>query len=301
MDVLVSVVLPLALAFIMLSLGFGLTLGDFRRVAQRPLAFLVGAGAQIVLVPLVAYTLLWLVPLPPALAVGVMILSFCPGGVTSNLMSKLARGDVALSVTLTGVVSLLSIVTVPFLVAFAVRAFMGADAPPVDVGGLAFAVFLITTLPVALGVAIRHLAPGFVIRVERLVSQAAVVLFVVVVAAALASAWDLFLANLPVLGPILVTLNAVLIVLAAGLARLLGLDARAVRTVAVEAGAQNSTVGIALGAIVAAGGVLGGDGAGADAGGFSSYALPSAVYGITMYFVTLPAVLWFRRRSGSQA
>ena len=296
MDLLVSVVLPLALAFIMLSLGLGLTLGDFRRVVERPRAFLAGAGAQMVLVPLVALALLTVLPLPPALAVGVMILSFCPGGVTSNLMSKLAGGDVALSVSLTGVVSLLSIFSVPVLVAWSVAAFMGADAPPVDVGGLAIAMFLITTLPVALGVAIRHFAPAFVLRIERAVARAALVFFVIIVVAALAAGWGLFLENLAVLGPVLIALNVMLILLGAGLAKALALEERTVRTVAIEAGVQNSTVGIALGAIVAAGG-LAGDGAGA----FSAYSLPAAVYGITMYFVTLPAIAWFRRSDGGPA
>ena len=294
MDFLVSVVLPLALAFIMLSLGLGLTLGDFRRVVERPRAFLAGALAQMVAVPLVALVLLMILPLPPMLAVGVMILSFCPGGVTSNLMSKLAGGDVALSVTLTGVVSILSILTVPLLVAWAVGAFMGADAPPVDVAGLAVTMFLITTLPVAVGVALRHLAPGFVLRIERVVARIAVVFFVVIVAAALAANWSLFVENLAVLGPILVLLNASLIALGILVGKALALDARSVRTVAVEAGVQNSTVGIALGAIVAAGGLAAGAAGGTESV-FSGFSLPSAVYGITMYFVTLPAIAWLRR------
>lgn len=294
MDFLVSVVLPLALAFIMLSLGLGLTLGDFRRVVERPRAFLAGALAQMVAVPLVALVLLMILPLPPMLAVGVMILSFCPGGVTSNLMSKLAGGDVALSVTLTGVVSILSILTVPLLVAWAVGAFMGADAPPVDVAGLAVTMFLITTLPVAVGVALRRLAPGFVLRIERVVARIAVVFFVVIVAAALAANWSLFVENLAVLGPILVLLNASLIALGILVGKALALDARSVRTVAVEAGVQNSTVGIALGAIVAAGGLAAGAAGGTESV-FSGFSLPSAVYGITMYFVTLPAIAWLRR------
>ena len=291
MDILVSVVLPLALAFIMLSLGLGLVPADFRRVATEPRAFLAGALAQVVAVPLVALLLVWLFPLPPVLAVGVMILSFCPGGVTSNLMSKLAAGDVALSVSLTAVVSLLSVLSVPLLVAWAVSAFQGADAPPVSVGGLAVTMFLVTALPVGLGVAIRHVAPGLVRRVERAVGLVAVVLFAVIVLAALAGNWTLFVSNLARLGPVLIGLNVALLAVGIALARLFALPPAQERTVAVEAGVQNGTVGIALGAIVASGAVADPE----AMGGFSGYSLPSAVYGITMYAVTLPVIAWLRR------
>lgn len=282
---LITVALPLALAFIMLSLGLGLTFDDFRRVLLYPKAFAVGFIAQVAMVPLVAFVLLQIIILPPELAVGVMILALCPGGVTSNLISKLARGDVALSVSLTGVVSLLSMVTVPFLVAFSVAQFMGAEAPPVDVTSLAISMALITTLPVLMGVIARHIMPAIVLRFETLVSKIAVVLFVVIVLAALATNWSLFLENLFSLGPILICLNIALIVLGLVLSKAVGLNSQSMRTVAVEVGVQNSTVGIALATIVA----------GAAASGFTAYSLPSAVYGITMYAVTLPFVFWFRR------
>lgn len=282
---LITVALPLALAFIMLSLGLGLTFDDFRRVLLYPKAFAVGFIAQVAMVPLVAFVLLQIIILPPELAVGVMILALCPGGVTSNLISKLARGDVALSVSLTGVVSLLSMVTVPFLVAFSVAQFMGAEAPPVDVTSLAISMALITTLPVLMGVIARHMMPAIVLRFETLVSKIAVVLFVVIVLAALATNWSLFLENLFSLGPILICLNIALIVLGLVLSKAVGLNSQSMRTVAVEVGVQNSTVGIALATIVA----------GAAASGFTAYSLPSAVYGITMYAVTLPFVFWFRR------
>jgi BASS family bile acid:Na+ symporter len=282
---LVTVVLPLALAFIMLSLGFGLTLDDFRRVLVYPKAFAIGFLAQVAMVPIIAYLLLQVIQLPPELAVGVMILALCPGGVTSNLISKLARGDVALSVSLTGVVSLLSMVTVPFLVAFSVTSFMGAEAPPVNVTSLAISMALITTIPVLLGVIMRHFSPGLIMRIEPIVAKIAVVLFIIIVLAALATNWSLFIENLVTLSPILILLNILLIVLGMLIARLAGLNAQAVRTVAIEAGVQNSTVGIALGTIIAGAGVT----------GFTAFTLPAAVYGITMYAVTLPFVLWFRR------
>ena len=284
MDILITVVLPLSLAVIMLSLGVGLTLADFGRVLQAPRAFAVGAVSQVVLLPLAALAVATAFGLPPELAVGLMLLSFCPGGVTSNMVAKLSRGDVALSVSLTAVISLLSLLTVPILAAWAVRHFMGDTAPPVSVTDLTIAVFLITTLPVGLGVAIRHFAPRLAGRIDRPLSILATILFVVIVAAALAANWDVFIANLPTLGPALVVLNIALLLAGLALARAAMLDWRQAKTISVETGIQNATLGIALA------GILSG-----QTEGFSAMALPSGVYGITMYLVAAPFVLWFRR------
>ena len=285
MGFLITVVLPLALAFIMFSLGLGLTLDDFKRVLVRPLAFFTGAVSQIILVPLIAYVLLMVFSLPPELAVGFMILSFCPGGVTSNIISKLANGDVALSVSLTAIVSLLTMITVPLLVAWSVLHFMGDNAPEVNISSLAISMFLITTLPVLLGVMLRHYAKAFADKVENMVSKIAVGLFVIIVIAALASNWALFVENLATLGPSLIALNILTLVAGGVLAKTLGLSMQEVKTVAIESGIQNSTVGITLGSIVAVSAV-----------GFSAFSLPSAVYGITMYVVTLPILLWLRNK-----
>ena len=285
MGILITVVLPLALAFIMFTLGLGLTVADFRRVLVRPLAFFTGAISQMAIVPFVTLVLVVLFKPPPELAVGIMILSFCPGGVTSNIISQFARGDVALSVSLTAVVSLASILTVPLLVAWSMNFLMGSDAPPISITKLALSVFLITTLPVALGVLVRHLATTTAQKLMPVLSKVATALFVIIVVAALASNWTTFIDNISVLGPILVLLNILLIILGISLAYGVGLTFEEVKTIAVETGVQNSTVGITLGAIV-----------GAQATGFSAFALPAAVYGITMYLVTLPIVLWLRSR-----
>lgn len=285
MDILINVVLPLSLAIIMLSLGVGLSIADFARVAQRPKAFSIGAISQVVMLPLIAYACVRAFGLSGELAVGVMLLSLCPGGVTSNMVSKLARGDVALSVSLTAVVSLLSILTVPVLAAWAVQHFMGDAAPDVSVTSLAFAMFLITTLPVAIGVAIRHSAPTFADRIDGGLSVLATVLFVLILIAALAGNWALFVENLPLLGPALVTLNVILMGLGLALAALAGLAWQSRKTISIETGIQNATLGITLAAIISG-----------QSEGFSTMALPSAVYGITMYLVALPFVAWFRSR-----
>lgn len=281
---LLDVFLPLSLAFIMLSLGLGLTPSDFGRVLRMPKAFALGFAAQVILLPIIAYVLLMVFSLPPELAVGVMILACAPGGVTSNIITKLAGGAVALSVTLTAIVSLLSVITVPLIVAFSMGAFMGADAPPVDVTSLAISMFVLTAVPVGLGVLIRALAAGFVGKIERAVSVIATVLFVVIVVGALAANWGVFVENLPILGPLLIVLNILTLGIGYALGAAGSLERRERITIAIEAGVQNSTLGITVGAIIGGGETL------------STFALASGVYGITMYFVALPFVAWMRGR-----
>ncbi|MGB7287385.1 MAG: bile acid:sodium symporter family protein [Salaquimonas sp.] len=288
MGILLTVFLPLSLAIIMFALGLGLTIGDFKRVLVQPKAFAIGAIGQIVLLPLIAFALIMLFGIKGELAVGMFILSLCPGGVTSNILAKLAHGDVALSVTLTGVISLVSIVTVPLMVAFSIGHFMGAEAPEVNVTSLAVSMFLITAVPVLIGVAVRHIATGFAERAEPIMSRVATVLFVIIVVAALATNWDLFISNLPTLGPALIALNIILLLLGGGIARMAGLTGQEVKTVAIETGIQNATLGITVGALILA-----------NADGLNAYSLPSGVYGITMYLVTIPFVLWVKNRNSA--
>ncbi|MEX0285210.1 MAG: bile acid:sodium symporter family protein [Paracoccaceae bacterium] len=279
---LIDIALPLSLAFIMFSLGYGLTFSDFGRVFRIPRAVLSGVALQVVAVPLVAMLVLMLVDLPPALAFGVMLLSFCPGGVTSNILTKLAGGTVALSITLTAVVSLLSVVTVPILVAWAATRHLGAAAPDIDVTSVAISMFAITAVPVLLGLLARFLAPSLAERTEPRVSLIALVLFVVIVAAALATNWALFVENIGTLGPILVALNAVLLLLGALAARELGLSGGDGLCISIEMGVQNAALGIAVAGFVA------------QSGGIPEYAVPAALYGITMYIVTIPGMFVLR-------
>lgn len=285
MDILINVVLPLSLAIIMLSLGIGLTGADFKRVAERGWVFATGAVCQVILVPLVAYLMIMVFGLSGEIAAGVMLLSFCPGGVTSNIVSRLANGDVALSVSLTALISLLSILTVPVLVGWAVVHFMGDAAPDVSVTSIAIAMFLITTLPVVIGMFIRRMVPELAQRVEPVLVKLASLLFVLIVIAAVAANWDLFIENLASLGPALISLNLIMMLLGLGIAALAGLTWRERKTISVEVGIQNGTLGITLAPLIV------GTGAALPAIG-----LPSAVYGVTMYLVALPFVLWLRSK-----
>lgn len=280
---LIDVALPLSLAFIMFSLGFGLTFADFGRVFAMPKAALTGMGLQIVAVPAVAFVLLKMVNLPPELAFGVMILAFCPGGVTSNILTKLAGGNVALSITLTAVVSLLSVVTVPILANWAANAFLGEAAININVTAIALSMFAITAVPVLIGLLVRFVASDFAERSESTISAVALVLFVVIVIAALATNWQLFVENIARLGPLLIAMNAVLLVLGVLIARGLGLSGGDGLCISVEMGVQNAALGITVAGLIA------------QSGGIPEFAVPAALYGITMYIVTIPGMFVLRR------
>jgi len=287
LDSLITVFLPLALAVIMFSLGLGLTVADFARVAAQPKAFGIGAFSQLVTIPAVAFLIATAFGLPPELAVGLMILSLCPGGVTSNILTKLARGDLALSISLTGIISLVAVFTMPPLVAFFARQFMGLEAPPVDVTRLGISMFLITAAPVVIGVLARRFAEGMALAIEPFVEKLALVLFVIVVVGALAANWTLFVANLAVLAPSLVVLNLALLAIGLGLGRVFALGPAQSTAIAIETGIQNATLGITVGSLIAE-----------QASALPPFSLPSGVYGITMYLVTIPFVLWRRRMMG---
>lgn len=285
MEFLLDVGLPLSLAFIMFSLGIGLQIADFRRVATRKKPFFIGAFCQVLLLPLVALAIVLTFGLTGETAVGFMLLSFCPGGVTSNVVSRLARGDVALSVSLTAVVSLMAIVTVPLLVAWSVGAFMGAEAPEVSVTSLAIAMFLITALPVVLGMVLKGMAPTLVMRIEDTVLRIATALFALIIIAALLANWDAFIANVGHLGPATCVLVVVMLSLGMVLAKMGGLTWQEQKTVAIEAGIQNGTLGVTLAPLIVGTAVA-----------LPEMALPSAIYGIAMYAISLPFVFIVRGR-----
>lgn len=285
MDLLISVVLPLGLAVIMFSLGIGLTLADFRRVVERGWVFAVGAICQIVFIPVVAYLIIMLFGLTGAIAAGVMLLALCPGGVTSNVVTRLAGGDVALSVSLTALVSLASILTVPFLIGWAVTHFMGEDAPEVSVTSLALAMFLITMLPVTLGMLVRHFATPLADRLEPVLIKVASLLFVLIIVAAIASNWSLLVDNVGKFGLALLTLNLATMIGGFLIALALGLTLAEQKTISIEVGIQNGTLGITLAPLIVG-----------ATNGIPAIGLPSGMYGVVMYITAIPFVLWLRSR-----
>ncbi|GFE66088.1 bile acid:sodium symporter family protein [Litoreibacter roseus] len=285
MDLLISVFLPISLAIIMFSLGLGLTVADFVRVFRQGRALIAGLCAQVILLPVVAFGFVKAFGLSGELAFGVMILSVCPGGVTSNMLTKLAGGTLALSISLTGLISLLSVVTVPALVVFWASVFLDEGALSVSITGLALVMFAITAVPVMLGMVFRKLAPALADRIERSVSALAALLFVLVVIGALAASWDVLMDNLATLGGITCAMVVSLLALGWIVAKGLGLPPRDRAAISIETGIQNSTLGITLAGLLTGGAEV-----------LPAIALPAAIYGVLMYLGALPAVFAMRYR-----
>ena len=287
-NVIIDIVLPLALAFIMFSLGLGLKTSDFALVFNEPKAFGIGIVNQMLVLPLVGFTIATIADLDGELAVGLMILACCPGGVTSNILTKLAKGDTALSISYTAVVSVVSVITLPLVVGFSMDHFMGEAAPSIDIIGLGITMFLLTTLPVAIGMAIRAAKPNTADSMDRGVSLTAAVLFVIIVLAAIASEWDTLMDNIGTLGPSVVALNVLMLSIGYQSARILNLESSRATTVSIESGIQNATVGITVGGLILA----------SPSGGLSTLSLPSGVYGVLMYLVIAPFI--YQRISSSE-
>lgn len=283
MDTLISVFLPLSLAVIMFSLGLGLTLRDFQSVFAQPMALLAGFCAQVLILPAVAFALVKAFGLSGEIAFGVMILSVCPGGVTSNMLTRLAGGTLALSISLTGVISLISVITVPLFVAFWAGVFLSGGAIEVNITELALAMFAITTVPVLLGMTLRWAAPGVADRLDASLYRIAAVLFVVIVIGALAAGWDIFLSNFNTLAPLMLLMVIVLLLVGWTISSLLRLPKRDKAAIAIETGIQNSTLGITLAGLLHTGAEV-----------LPVIALPSAMYGIVMYIGAIPAILLLR-------
>ena len=164
----IDVFLPIPLIFIMFTLGIGLTFEDFANLLNNPKAFFIGIVNQMVILPIVAFFIILLIGLTKELAVGIMILASCPGGVTSNIITKLAKGDTALSISYTAVISLLTIITLPIVTIISMKHFMGAEAPPLNLILLGLSMFFIMAVPVGLGVLVRKKNKKFADSFENL-------------------------------------------------------------------------------------------------------------------------------------
>ena len=282
MGVVTEIVLPLALAFIMFALGLGLTFDDFARVARQPRDFVIGAILQIVLLPVVAFALVSVWSLSPELALGVMIIAAAPGGVTSNILTAFARGDVALSISLTAVISLLSVVTIPLVVVFSYTQLIGDEAGDVSVTATAVSVFVIVTVPVLIGLAVRRFAEGFAIRFDPIARQVSAVLFVIVLAGAIFQERANIVTYFAEAGLITLVLNLVMMGLAYFIARIFASGARQRITISIECGLQNGTLAIAVATLLFGGGQA---------------VVPAATYSLIMFGTALVFIVFLRRTS----
>ena len=268
-DFVSSFLLPASLAFIMFSLGLGLTPPDFVRIVRQPRALLVGVLCHFVLLPLACFAMIKLAGITGAFAIGFMILAACPTGSTSNLLTYIARGDVALALSFTAVASVLTIFTLPVIVSFSLQHFAGtSQAVSAPVGLMMAQIFVMLGLPVALGMLVRLRWTAWALRMEPKATKVATVLFVLIVIAAAVRNWVLVRENFATLAPFAIGLNVTMLLcgfLAAWMARL---SRRQAVTLGIETAVQNAAL-----ALVIASTILKQD----------AMAIPGALYGILMY------------------
>ena len=273
MSIITDIFLPLALAFIMFALGLGLTGADFLRVLKQPKDFFVGAISQIILLPVIAFVLVKLWPISPELAIGVMIIAAAPGGVTSNILTSFARGDVALSISLTAIISLLSVITVPFIIITSLG-LLGSEnvVQNISLTSMAISMFLIVTVPVILGIIFRRFASNVAIKFELIAKKISIVLFIIVLLGAILAEKDNIVSYFADAGLITLVLNITMMVIAFYIAKLLGTGNAQKKSIAIECGLQNGTLAIFVGTTLFGGG---------------AFVIPAATYSLIMFATSL--------------
>ena len=277
----VTKIAPIALALIMLGLGLGLKGRDFLRVINNPKDFIVGFVCQLILLPIVAYIIVLILDLPIEIAVGVMIIAAAPGGVTSNVMTKFANGDVALSVSLTAVISLISIISVPFII-FKSADLLGVTniSSDITMTGIALKMALVVTVPVILGMIIRKFAENFVSSNISIIEKITFILFVIVFAAILIEEKDNILNYFKQAGVAVLILNIVMMTLAYYAAKLFATGVKQRKCISIECGLQNGTLAIFVATQI-----------------FSdiTYIIPTAAYALIMYITGFILIFILRR------
>jgi len=241
----VTKIAPIILALIMLGLGLGLKVEDFTRVVKTPKDFFVGFVSQLIILPIVAYLLIIILKIPAEIAIGVMIIASAPGGVTSNILTKFANGDVALSITLTAVISLISIITVPLIIFTSADIFEITNiSQNISMTGIAFKMFLVVTLPVILGMILRKFAENFIKSKIQIFEKLNIVLFVIFFIAAFYEERESFINFLMEAGFITLILNITMMIIAYYLGKTFASGVRQQKCIALECGLQNGTLAI---------------------------------------------------------
>lgn len=280
-----KLLLPLSLAFIMFSMGLSLVLDDFRRVVVHPLAMGFGLLSQMLILPLIAFSLVSMFSLEPNLAVGLIILAACPGGITSNLLTQIAGGDSALSVSLTAVTSLAGVITIPLVVNLGMAWYAGStDTLALPIGSMIGGVFLISTLPLVLGMSLRHFRREWAVRMEPTARKVAVFLFILIVAATFMGQWGSISEFFIEAGPVVIALNIATIASALAGARLLGLERRQAIAIGLECGLQNAAMGIFVAGTLLANGTM---------------VIPSIIYALVMNISAAAFILANRETASS--
>lgn len=276
----VTIALPIALALIMGSLGLSLAVDDFRRIARQPRGVLIGLANLFLLSPLLAFAIAELYGLEAVFAVGLVLLGASPGGTTANLLTHLARGDTALSISMTALSSLAAIVTVPLYLSLAVNHFDAPFAEDISTAGVALQVFAITIVPLAIGMAIRARNPAWAAARESRFKAIATGAFLLVVVGVIASEFGTVRDNFGSLAAATLTLNVAAMALSFTISRLARLDLRQSTAVAMELGVHNSTLAIAVAALIV-----------------DELTIPAAVYSAFMYLTSGAFARFMHRRN----
>ena len=277
----VTKIAPIALALIMLALGLGLTGQDFLRVAKQPKDFLVGLICQLILLPIIAFLLLKIFNLPLEIALGVMIIAAAPGGVTSNVLTKFANGDVALSISLTAIISLISIISVPFIVFTSAELLEVQEiSKEISMIGISMKMFLVVTLPVLIGMLIRKFATNFVMSKSQLIERISVFLFVIVFAAIWVEEWENIMGYIKQAGLITLVLNIVMMFIGYYVAKFLASGVSQRKSISLECGLQNGTLAVFVASQL-----------------FTdiTYLIPTATYAIVMFLTSIIYVFIVRK------
>jgi len=281
MSVVTDIFLPIALAFIMFALGLGLTSVDFLRIIKQPKDFFIGAISQIILLPIIAFVLVKIWSISPELAIGVMIIAAAPGGVTSNILTSFAKGDVALSISLTAVISLLSVITVPFIVITSLKLLeLDNISQNISLTGMAISMFLIVTVPVILGMIFRKLTTNAATKFEPVAKKISIFLFVIVLLGAILAEKDNIVSYFVDAGLITLVLNVVMMIIAFYMAQLFGTGIAQKKCISIECGLQNGTLAIFVGTTLFGGG---------------TFIVPAATYSLIMFVTSLIFVFFLRK------
>lgn len=277
-SVLTELFLPFSLAVIMFGMGLSLRLEDFKRILIYPKAVGIGLLNQLILLPVVAFGIAKAFQLPPELAVGLMILAVCPGGATSNLITHLAKGDAALSITLTAFSSVITVFSIPFLVNFSIGYFIpGGEAQQLEVVGTVVSVLFITLIPVALGMITLAKAPALAQKWDQPFRKISTVFFVIIVLAAILKERENLVQYFIEAGPAALALNLSTLAISFAMAKWTGLPFRQGLTIAIESGIQNGTLGITIAATLLVNSVM---------------SIPSAIYSLLMFGTAALVILW---------
>ena len=275
---------PLGLAFIMLGLGMSLTLQDFVRVIKIPKDFLVGFTCQLILLPIVAFALIKLLNIPPELAIGVMLIAAAPGGVTSNVLTKFANGDVALSITLTAIISLVSIISVPFIVFTSINFFEISIQKEISMIGISLKMFFVVTVPVIIGMLIRHFAKEFIDNQALLIQRISVILFILVFIAIYIEEWDNIISYFLSAGLITLILNITMMIIGFYIAKFFASGVAQQRCISLECGLQNGTLALFVGTQIFNESV-------------SVYIIPAATYSLIMMITSIFFIFIIRKNT----